>query len=148
VGEGWGGGAPRLRQCAHGPASRTGTPAKGTILVTFYRSYLTSGDTAPVDALIHALRAAGFQAYGAFAPSLKAPGVADWLSAHLASAPPVAIINATAFSAKSDDGATPFDAPLPRLPGRPLHRPPPRLGRLRPGPVARRPRHARRPARG
>ncbi|HLQ18000.1 MAG TPA: cobaltochelatase subunit CobN, partial [Tabrizicola sp.] len=80
------------------------------ILVTFYRSYLTSGDTAPVDALIQALCAEGFTAYGAFASSLKAPGVADWLSAHLAANPPVAIINATAFSAKSDTGATPFDA--------------------------------------
>jgi cobaltochelatase CobN len=88
-----------------------GTPeTKGPILVTFYRSYLTSGDTAPVDALIHTLRAEGFQAYGAFAPSLKAPGVAGWLSAHLTAVPPVAIINATAFSARSDDGATPFDA--------------------------------------
>ena len=87
-----------------------GTLPKGPVLVTFYRSYLTSGDTAPVDALIHALRTAGFQAYGAFAPSLKAPGVADWLAAHLTAQPPVAILNATAFSARSDDGATPFDA--------------------------------------
>ncbi|MFN3281520.1 MAG: cobaltochelatase subunit CobN, partial [Tabrizicola sp.] len=85
-------------------------PPKGTVLVTFYRSYLTSGDTGPVDALIRTFRAAGFAAYGAFAPSLKAPGVADWLSAHLTAAPPVAIVNATAFSAKADDGATPFDA--------------------------------------
>jgi len=95
---------------AHPTEGKGGTHAKGPILVTFYRSYLTSGDTAPVDALIHALRTAGFQAYGAFAPSLKAPGVADWLSAHLTQNPPVAVINATAFSAKSDDGATPFDA--------------------------------------
>jgi cobaltochelatase CobN len=87
-----------------------GIPAKGPVLVTFYRSYLTAGDTAPVDALIHALRAEGFIAYGAFAPSLKAPGVASWLSAHLSETPAVAIINATAFSAKSDDGSTPFDA--------------------------------------
>ncbi len=79
------------------------------VLVTFYRSYLTAGDTAPVDALIHALRAEGFTAYGAFAPSLKAPGVADWLKGHLTAHPPVAILNATAFSAKADDGATPFD---------------------------------------
>jgi cobaltochelatase CobN len=85
-------------------------PATEGILVTFYRSYLTSGDTAPVDALIRALRAEGFAAYGAFAPSLKAPGVADWLSAHLTACPPVAIINATAFSARGDDGRTPFDA--------------------------------------
>ena len=79
------------------------------VLVTFYRSYLTAGDTAPIDALIHALRARGFTAYGAFAPSLKAPGVGDWLRAHLAAQPPVAIINATAFSAQGPDGFTPFD---------------------------------------
>lgn len=90
--------------------STTVQQSKGPVLVTFYRSYLTSGDTGPVDALIHALRAAGFTAYGAFAPSLKASGVADWLSAHLTANPPVAVINATAFSAKSDTGATPFDA--------------------------------------
>ena len=91
------------------PTAPPQTPAKGPVLVTFYRSYLTSGDTAPVDALIHTLRAAGFQAYGAFAPSLKAPGVTDWLSTHLTAQPPVAVVNATAFSAKSDDGQTPFD---------------------------------------
>jgi cobaltochelatase CobN len=83
---------------------------KGPVLVTFYRSYLTAGDTAPVDALIQALRAQGFAAYGAFASSLKAPGVTDWLGAHIALHPPVAILNATAFSAKADDGSTPFDA--------------------------------------
>lgn len=89
------------------PASETAP--KGGVLVTFYRSYLTSGDTAPVDALIHALRTEGFAAYGAFAASLKAPGVADWLAAHLSANPPVAILNATAFSARADDGRTPFD---------------------------------------
>ncbi len=82
---------------------------KGPVLVTFYRSYLTAGDTAPIDALIHALRAAGFAAYGAFAPSLKAPGVGDWLRTQLAAHPPVAILNATAFSAQGTDGTTPFD---------------------------------------
>jgi cobaltochelatase CobN len=79
------------------------------VLVAFYRSYLTAGDTAPVDALITALREAGFAAYGAFAPSLKAPGVGDWLRGHVAAHPPVAIINATAFSAQGQDGSTPFD---------------------------------------
>jgi cobaltochelatase CobN len=97
-------------------------PAKGALatllppsgaphaLVTFYRSYLTSADTGPVDALISALRDKGFDAYGAFATSLKALGVADWLRAHLAERPPAAIVNATAFSAIGDDGTTPFDA--------------------------------------
>ncbi|MCP3470865.1 cobaltochelatase subunit CobN [Bradyrhizobium sp. CCGUVB1N3] len=79
-------------------------------LVTFYRSYLTAADMAPVDALIAALRENGFDAYGVFVTSLKAPGVADWLRAQFAQHPPAAIVNATAFSALGDDGTTPFDA--------------------------------------
>src|SRR6516165_77503 len=80
------------------------------MLVTFYRSYLTAGDTGPVDALIGALRQRGFDAWGAFATSLKAPGVADWMRTHLTERPAAAIVNATAFSATGDDGMTPFDA--------------------------------------
>ena len=89
-------------------------PSRGApyVLVTFYRSYLTSADTGPVDALIAALRERGFDAYGAFATSLKTPGVADWLKAHCAERPPAAIVNATAFSAMGDDGTTPFDDAL------------------------------------
>jgi cobaltochelatase CobN len=87
-------------------------PADGRpfALVSFYRSYLTAADTGPVDALIAALRARGLDAYGAFVPSLKARGVADWLKAHLAMRPAAVIVNATAFSAIGEDGATPFDA--------------------------------------
>jgi cobaltochelatase CobN len=80
-------------------------------LVTFYRSYVTSADTAPVDALISALREKGFETYGVFVTSLKAVGVADWFKAHFEEQPPPAVIvNATAFSALGDDGTTPFDA--------------------------------------
>jgi cobaltochelatase CobN len=89
------------------PPPPVGTPHA---LVTFYRSYLTAADTGPVDALIAGLRQKGFDAYGAFATSLKAPGVADWLKAHLAARPAAAIVNATAFSAIGNDGTTPFDA--------------------------------------
>jgi cobaltochelatase CobN len=78
-------------------------------LVTFYRAYLTAADTGPIDALILALRQKGFEAHGAFAPSLKAADVAAWLRAHLLAQPPAAIVNATAFSAIGDDGTTPFD---------------------------------------
>ncbi len=88
------------------PDASTGPRA----LVTFYRSYLTSADTAPVDALIAVLREKGFDAYGAFVTSLKAAGVADWFKAHLKHHPQAVIINATAFSAIGDEGATPFDA--------------------------------------
>jgi cobaltochelatase CobN len=79
-------------------------------LVIFYRSYLVAADTAPVDALIMALRQRGFDAYGVFVTSLKAEGVAEWLRAHFNRHPPAVIVNATAFSALGDDGSTPFDS--------------------------------------
>ena len=85
-------------------------PDGALVLVSFYRSYLTAADTSPVDALILALREAGFAACGVFAPSLKAPGVAAWLRPWLETSAPVAIVNATAFSAQAEDGSTPFDA--------------------------------------
>lgn len=91
-------------------AAPAGGEGKPWAPVTFYRSYLTAADTAPVDALIAALREKGFDACGVFLTSLKAPGVADWLRVHLAQNPPAAIVNATAFSAVGDDGTTPFDA--------------------------------------
>ncbi|WP_435257042.1 cobaltochelatase subunit CobN [Thioclava sp. FR2] len=84
-------------------------PSGDVAFVSFYRSYLTAADTGPVDSLIQHLREAGFAACGVFAPSLKAPGFADWLQPHLATNPPNAIINATAFSAQAEDGSTPFD---------------------------------------
>ncbi|QFG36835.1 cobaltochelatase CobN subunit [Paracoccus pantotrophus] len=77
------------------------------LLVSFYRSYLTAADLAPVDAMIRALRAAGLAATGVFAPSLKAPGFAEWLAPHLPGL--IAVVNLTAFSARDDAGATPFD---------------------------------------
>jgi len=79
------------------------------VLVSFYRSYLTAADTAPVDALISGLRARGFAAYGVYATSLKAPGFGDWLAGALSNRSPALIVNATAFSAQAPDGATPFD---------------------------------------
>lgn len=85
-------------------------PTEPHVLVSFYRSYLTAADTDPVDALIRAFRAEGIAACGVFAASLKAPGFADWLHPHLAANPPLAVVNATAFSARGEDGATPFDA--------------------------------------
>ena len=81
-------------------AAPVASEPKPHALVAFYRSYLTAADTGPVDALIAALRDKGFDAYGVFAASLKASGVADWLRAHLAQNPPVAIINATVTPAR------------------------------------------------
>ncbi|MCB2135267.1 MAG: cobaltochelatase subunit CobN [Rhodobacteraceae bacterium] len=86
-------------------------PRRPPAVVTFYRSYLTSADTDPVDALIAALEERGFSAIGAFATSLKDPAAAAWLRAELNRLNPAAIVNATAFSAKGSDGSTsPLDA--------------------------------------
>ena len=81
------------------------------VIVTFYRSYLTAADTAPVDALIRELRARGFNAIGLFAPSLKNPEGRVFLDQAFADHPPTAIINATAFSGRGSDGTSPLDTP-------------------------------------
>ncbi|OAN96207.1 cobaltochelatase subunit CobN [Sulfitobacter geojensis] len=81
------------------------------VAVTFYRSYLTAADTAPVDALIRELRAKGFNALGLFVPSLKNPDGRAFLDQALADHAPAAIVNATAFSGRGADGTSPLDAP-------------------------------------
>ncbi|GBQ93627.1 cobalamin biosynthesis protein CobN [Acetobacter nitrogenifigens DSM 23921 = NBRC 105050] len=80
-------------------------------VVSFYRAYLTAADTDPVDAMIHAMRARGFRAVGLFATSLKSPEAARWISSALRDAHADAVINATAFSTRGEDGASPLDAP-------------------------------------
>ena len=83
---------------------------KPRVLVSFYRSYLVAADLAPVAALIEAFRARGFEAVGLFAPSLKAPEAAGWLARQVAFHRPVAVVNATSFSGRGDDGRSPLDA--------------------------------------
>ncbi|MXQ09053.1 cobaltochelatase subunit CobN [Alphaproteobacteria bacterium GH1-50] len=80
------------------------------VLVVFYRSYVAAADLAPVEAIFAAMEARGFRAFGLFAPSLKAPGAAGWLRRQVAALGPVAVINATGFSGKGDDGTSPLDA--------------------------------------
>lgn len=88
------------------------TSDKPLVWVSFYRSYLTSADTAPVDDLIRAFRAKGFEAYGVFAPSLKHPAATENLPDLFKAHPPALIVNATAFSARQQDGsASVLDAP-------------------------------------
>ncbi|MFC2969097.1 cobaltochelatase subunit CobN [Acidimangrovimonas pyrenivorans] len=105
---------PGDRPLAPVPGDRPLAPVPGDrplALVTFYRAYLTAADTAPVDALIAALAARGFEAIGLFAPSLKAPGAAAWLRSEIARLAPATVVNATAFSACGGDGTpSPLDA--------------------------------------
>ncbi|WP_171122039.1 MULTISPECIES: cobaltochelatase subunit CobN [unclassified Ruegeria] len=92
------------------PAEQAFSGHAKRVVVSFYRAYLTSADTAPVAALIRSLRARGFQAVGLFAPSLKAPAAADWLRDTIVSLSPSAILNATSFSGKGASGTSPLDA--------------------------------------
>ncbi|WP_170396377.1 cobaltochelatase subunit CobN [Ruegeria arenilitoris] len=92
------------------PVEKAFTGDAKRLLVSFYRAYLTSADTAPVAALIRNLRARGFEAVGLFAPSLKAPTAAEWLRGNIVALQPSAIINATSFSGKGASGTSPLDA--------------------------------------
>lgn len=80
------------------------------IAIAFYRAYLTAADLDPLERLFTALRGRGFQVGGFFVPSLKAPEAAGWLASQAAGARPAAIVNATAFSGRGDDGVSPLDA--------------------------------------
>ncbi|BCA61501.1 cobalamin biosynthesis protein CobN [Sphingomonas sp. HMP9] len=79
------------------------------ILIVFYRSYLTAADLHPIEALHAELTARGFDAIGLFAPSLKAPDAAGWLTRWVETLEPAAIVNATAFSARGATDTTPLD---------------------------------------
>ena len=83
---------------------------KARVLIVFYRSYLVAADLAPIAALVAAFRGQGFHARAIFAPSLKAPDAAGWMSRQVRAYGPDAIVNATAFSGKGGDGGSPLEA--------------------------------------
>ncbi len=83
---------------------------KPLIALTFYRAYVSSADTAPIEALFEEFRRRGFDVIGLFAPSLKVPASAAWLADTLQQLSPAAIVNATSFSGKGDSGTSPLDA--------------------------------------
>jgi cobaltochelatase CobN len=93
--------------CPAGFAMRATRPV---VLVTFYRAWLTAHDLGPVEALFTALHERGFDALGLFAPSLKAPSAGRWMARWVKALAPVAVVNATSFSARGDNGGTPLDA--------------------------------------
>ncbi|ETX28034.1 cobaltochelatase subunit CobN [Roseivivax isoporae] len=106
-GDGGGLSAPRA---SGAPPEDISAKKKPLVLVVFYRSYLVAADLAPVEAMMAALRARGCRVAGLFAPSLKAPEAAGWLARQVAALAPQAIVNATAFSGRGADGASPLDA--------------------------------------
>ena len=94
---------------ASGPVTAIGQDDRPLILVPFYRAWAAASDTASVATLIGAFEAEGTQAVGLFLPSLKDAAAADWLRSILPWLAPAAIVNATAFSGRGEDGS-PLDA--------------------------------------
>jgi cobaltochelatase CobN len=85
--------------------------------IVFYRSVLEGAQTAPVDALIEALRQRRINAFPLYVTSLKDATSAAFISSAFAQARPDVILNATAFavssgSAAADTPFTPFDCPV------------------------------------
>jgi cobaltochelatase CobN len=80
------------------------------VLVVFYRTFLAASDTDPVDRLIGELARRGTRPIGLFAASLKDSESDGWLRHWIIRIAPEVIINATAFSARGDNGTgSPFD---------------------------------------
>ncbi len=75
------------------------------VLVVFYRAILAASDTAPIDRLMAELARQGMRPIGLFATSLKDRESDGWLRQWIAAIAPDAIVNATAFSARGDNGA-------------------------------------------
>ena len=84
--------------------------ASGRALIVFYRSAYMADDAAPIDALAQALAARGLDVDSVYVASLKDPSAAAPLRAHLEVFQPDVILNATAFSARLDDGAGVLDS--------------------------------------
>ena len=84
--------------------SQTLVQDKEVIFFVFYRSYLTSADTAPVNDMMHAFRLRGINCFGIFVNSLKDKKSRLWMEQNLHGFNVKAIINGTAFSAKGNFG--------------------------------------------
>jgi cobaltochelatase CobN len=79
-------------------------------LIVFYRSIFLASDTTPIDALAEALAARGVGVRCAYVTSLKDAEVQAPLARLLSQTPFDVILNATAFSARLDEGRGVLDA--------------------------------------
>jgi cobaltochelatase CobN len=74
------------------------TEGAPVVPILFYRALVQAGDTAPVEALIAALRERGATPVAIFVASLKDPEAAPFLDGVFKRHPPAAIINLTGFA--------------------------------------------------
>lgn len=99
--------SPLRSGACDGEGGGTGRPL---VLIIFYRSYLAACDIDPFEALHAAFERAGFDTLSIFVPSLKAPEARAQVAQWLRDLAPAAIVNATAFSARDEQGDSPLDA--------------------------------------
>ncbi len=90
-------------------ASRAHADRPLAVLV-FYRAHLMAGDTAPIYALADALERVHLGVLALFVSSLKDPACARWVADTLRQASPRVVVNATGFSARTDQDVSPLDA--------------------------------------
>jgi cobaltochelatase CobN len=109
--------APLPKAGAYAP-ERWQPNGKPIAAITFYRSLLEGGLTAPVDALCEALEARGLCPLPLYVSSLKDAPSAAVIAESLNANPPDVILNATGFAVAAFTGAegvnpfTPFDCPV------------------------------------
>ena len=79
-------------------------------VIVFYRALKLANDMAAICALEGALLKRGFSVASLFVASTKEPDCAGFLPRQLMTMQPHIVLNTTAFSARRDDGTSPFDA--------------------------------------
>jgi cobaltochelatase CobN len=87
----------------------------GVAPIIFYRALVQSGNTAPVDALVQALRSRRLRPLPVFVHSLREPEAASLLAQAFAAHPPAIILNATGFSVAATGARDPLQAGCPVL---------------------------------
>jgi cobaltochelatase CobN len=85
-------------------------PERPLAVIAFYRAYLLAADLAPIEALARALDREGLNARALYVGSLKDRDTAAFVSSTLREWTPQIVLNATAFSARLDDAASPLEA--------------------------------------
>ena len=83
--------------------------------LVFYRSHLLSGDIAPLEDMAAALSRRGIGCRALYVDSLKSPKAAAFTAAQLRQWQPRVVLNATAFSARGQEGSPLDEAGCPVL---------------------------------
>ncbi len=87
----------------------------GVVPIVFYRALVQSGNAAPIDALVEALRSRRLRPLPVFVHSLREPEAAALLAQIFDAHPPDMILNATGFSVMASGGNDPLQTGCPVL---------------------------------